>query len=537
MHPKIPLSQRPYLLLALAWLLTRAYPLSRMEPWIYWEANEAKKLLEYGFMARAGAFIDNFYLCGHVAAPWKYNYVNHPYPMLWLDTLVYLFAGVWGVILTAGLIRLAGCLLMYAALKTFFPRPSALTGALLFILAPSSVIFSFDTNIVQLGAVLWPAALYLFGKYRPPVAMGTAFLLGGVVFLGGQIDWLACSVFPVLLCAAVAPSCDPAAGLTFRPDRRQIIAVLTGGFLSVAFFAGQIFYYTTNTSTTLSYIHGQASVENAGSLPQMYAAIAVRGMLSVGPALFLGSLAALFILVRKRTVHWLQWVAILYPLTFLAAAVFLPRYFFRERTMYEYLVAPCVILTVTALEHLGSRLAVKALLGLAVLSLAYPMFQASIPIVSETSRTMGHFMRDSTQPDEVIVTNLAAQQPPFQTWDVGSVNMVGLAADRMIRPEISTSEALLDLLRSYSATELKVVFLHDTGRPIDPALLSYLRTQAQPQPASVVLPTERPPLASRLRSYYWQKIGKHQVAAPDDAPASGHHFETYRFTLQAPSHP
>lgn len=526
-----PSNWLPYLLIALVWLVTRAYPFWRTEPWFYWEVGEAKKLLEYGFAARGGAMIDNHFMTGLLAEPWKFNYVNHPYPILWFDTLVYYLAGGSGIIVANGLIGLGACLLVFPALRPLFSPQLALMGAVLFTLAPSAILFTFDTNIVQLGAVLWPPAIYLIGKGLEQKRTATAVALGAVVVLAGQIAWFTYSVLPALLFAAGMPGYERSRGFTARPNTALIIAIVAGGTLTLAVFIGQIAYYTYSFAETFAYARGQAGAEHGVPVGQMYLAIAMRGMLSVGPALLLGSVAGLVCLAKRGAVNWLQWAALLYPLLFVGAVLALPRFFYRERTMYQYLLFPCTALTVTALQHLKSRLATGGIMSFAVVALAYPMFQASIPKVSETSRKLGGIMREISKPEEVVATNLEAQQQPFQTWDVGSIGMTSLIADRMIREKITTTEALQNLLKTYGSKELNIVYLYDSGRPIGEPLLTFLRSAARPSEVPFDAPNEPLSAATRLRSLYWKIAGKHQVTRPAEEQGAGGHFEVFRFRL------
>ena len=100
----------------MVWIATRAYPLSQAQPSVYWEVAEAKKLLEYGFCERQGAIINIHFMTGTMPEPWKYNYVNHPYPILWFDTFLYWLGGSWAVLLNSALLGLLTCLAMIPAL-------------------------------------------------------------------------------------------------------------------------------------------------------------------------------------------------------------------------------------------------------------------------------------------------------------------------------------------------------------------------------------------------------------------------------------
>ena len=532
-----PSNWLPYLLIALVWLVTRAFPFYTIEPWVYWEVGEAKKLLEYGFLERGGAIIDNHFMTGLVAEPWKFNYVNHPYPILWFDTLVYRLAGGWGVVVANGLIGLGACLLVFPALRSLCSPQLALLGAFIFTVAPSAILFTFDTNIVQLGAILWPPAIFLIGKGLKQARAATAVALGVIVFLAGQIAWFSYSVLPALLLAAGAVAYERSRGFTTKPNSALIIAIVAGGVLTLAVFIGQIIHYTYDFAETFAYVRGQAGAEHGVPVGQMYVAIALRGILSVGPALLLGAVAGFVCLLRTKSVNWLQWSALLYPLLFLGAVIALPRFFFRERTMYQYLLFPCTVLTVTALQHARGRWATTATVGLAVVALAYPMFQASIPKASVTSKELGGLIRAITKPEEIVVTNLAGQQSPFQSWDVGSIDMASLAADRMLRGKITTTEALQALLKNYRSHDLNIVYFYDSRRPIGKPLLAFLRSAAEPVIVPFAAPDEPASAATRLRNLYWRLAGKHQVTGEGERQGSAEQFEVFRFRLSESAQP
>jgi hypothetical protein len=521
----------PYLLVTIVWMITRAYPLSQAQPRAYWEVAEAKKLLEYGFSERHGAIINIHFMTGMMPEPWKYNYVNHPYPILWFDTFIYWLGGPWAVLITAALFGLLTCLAVIPALQCRFSQREAGIGALLYTLAPATILFDADTNIVALGAIIWPISIYLIGKNPRRSEVVSAALLGATVFVAGQISWFTYTVFPVLLVATAGPAYNRAGRLIVEPNTKLVIAVIAGGLLTLTVFVLQIWFYTYSFSDTLSYLHGQASAEQGATTPRMYLAIVMRSALSIGPALVLGALAGFFVLIRNRSTNWLQLGSVVYPLCFVAAALALPRFFYRERTMYGYLIFPCTVLTLSALQHLRSKRVTAATLCLAVVSLAYPALQASIPKVSETTKKLGYYIREISPPNEVVATNLQEQQRPFQPWDVGSITNTCLMADRAIRENISSRKSLEGLLKNFKSRELEVVFLYDKSKPIDQSLHAFLERASRPESARFEIPTEPVSTATRLRSLYWRITGKHQSLGEANAPASIEEFEVFRFKL------
>lgn len=522
----------PYLLVAIVWAITRIYPLSQAQPWTDWEVAEAKKLLQYGFSERHGAIINIHFMTGMVSEPWKHNYVNHPYPILWFDTIVYSLAGPWGVLFATSLLGLLACLAVIPALRRCcFSQQQSLIGGLIYTLAPCAILFDTDTSIVALGAIIWPISMYLIGKEFAQSRLTSAALLGLVIFVSGQISWFTYTVFPVLLGSAAGLSYDETKRFTLTPNAKLLTAVITGGTLTLAVFSLQIWVYTYNFADTLSYIHGQASAEQGTRIPRMYLGIALRSVLSVGPALILGAIAGFFVLAKTRLINWLQMSSVLYPLCFSAAALALPRFFYRERTMYGYLLFPCTVLTLTALKHARNKLVTAGVLCLAVVTLAYPMLQASIPKVSGTSKRLGEYIRAMSSPKEVVATNLQHQQRPFQTWDVGSITNTCLVADRAIREDISTKESLEGLLKNFQANELNVLFLYDASKPIDHSLRAFLEGLPGAVWTQFEIPIEPPSTATRLRNMYWRLVGKHQSSAEANLQANIEEFAVFHFRL------
>ncbi len=522
----------PYLLIAIIWAITRIYPLSQAQPWTDWEVAEAKKLLEYGFSARHGAIIDIHFMTGTVSEPWKHNYVNHPYPILWLDTIVYSLAGPWGVLFMSSILGLIACLAVIPALqRCWFSQRQSLIGALIYTLAPCGILFDADTNIVALGAIIWPLSIYLIGKEFAQSRLIFPALLGLTIFATGQISWFTYTVFPVLLGAAAGLCYDKVRGFILTPNARLLTAVAAGTALSLAVFALQIWAYTYNFGDTLSYLNGQASPEQGTPVLRMYLAVALRSVLSAGPALVLGAVAGFFVLAKTRSINRLQMGSALYPLCFSAAALGLPRFFYRERTMYAYLVFPCTVLALTALSYVKNRIVTAGVLCVAVVGLAYPMLQSSIPKVSETSKRLGDYVRAISRPEEVVATNLQHQQRPFQSWDVGSITNTCLVADRAIREGISTMGSLKGLLKNFQANQLNVLFLYDASKPIDEPLRAFLEQVPGALWTQFEIPIEPPSAATRLRSIYWRLVGKHQSSAETNCQANIEQLAVFHFKL------
>ena len=243
----------PYLLIALVWLVTRAYPMSRMEPSLDWQVWESKKLLEYGFAERQGAIIDVHFMTGVVAQPAKFNYVNHPFPILWVDTLAYYGGGEWGTVLFNSFLGLLTCLAVFPALSVFFSRSSSLPGALLYATAPSSIFYNVSPNIVALGAMIWPFAICYIGRQHQRAGRESYLPLGVIALLGGQISWFTYTVLPALLGTCLGLGYESGRGLVFRPRKKLAVALFIGGLATAAVFIAQIIHYTYDLGADLAY--------------------------------------------------------------------------------------------------------------------------------------------------------------------------------------------------------------------------------------------------------------------------------------------
>ncbi|MCE9608916.1 MAG: hypothetical protein K8R23_01685 [Chthoniobacter sp.] len=528
-----PSSWLPYLLIALVWLVTRAYPMSRVEPQLDWQVWESKKLLEYGFAERQGGIIDVHYMTGRVTDPGKFNYVNHPYPILWLDTLAYYVCGEWGTVFLNSFFGLITCLAVFPALSVIFPRTESLVGGLLYTLAPSSIFYSVNANTVALGAMIWPFAICHIGRQQLRTGQESWLPLGLMAFLAGQISWFICTVLPALLGTCLGLGYERGKGLVFKPRKKLAAALFVGGLATAVVFVAQIFHYTYDMGADMTYLRGQASSQDGVGLVQMFFAIGMRAVLSLGPALVVGALVWVVLRWRSTSVRWYEMGALSYLVVFALAAVVLRRFFFREIHMYQYLVFPCTILTVAALSSMGRPLWTRLTLLLAVAGLSYPMIQSSIPVASQTTRKLGAYIKEISTPTEIVATNLEKRMSPFAHWDVGSVDLLDIFADRLIRNSIAMRTGLDGLPANFKTRALDVTFLYHPTLPIDAGLLADLRKTGSPVFYRFPVPEEPATFATTLRTYYWKLSGRQQLAAGATAasPAAEAEFEIYRFQL------
>ena len=520
----------PCFLIALVWAATRAYPLSQAVPWHYWEVWEAKKLLDYGFFARHGGIINIHFMTGMLPDPWRFNYVNHPYPILWLDTLAFSVGGQWGPICLNAFFGLAACIATYFALKCSFGEKESLIGAILFTLAPTNIAFDINPDQSAQGALMWPfamLALHACREKKPWAPLG----LGLVVFLAGQISWSTYSIYPVLLLMTTRVSYERGRGFAWMPDWAATKALMAGAVLTVIVFLAQIALYTHNWQSLFAYLGRQAGTEAGVSMPQMYFAIGLRTALSLGPALLIGMAAGVAQLNRQRSFDWRQLGVLSYPIIFVCATLLLKRYFYREHHLYAYLVLPLTFLTVEGLCAMKSRALGRILLCLAVVNLAYPLLRASIPTVSLTSVKLGQQIRSLSRSEQAVGTNIDSQKDPFESWDVGAITNTQLAADRMLFPDVTTRSGIEQIPCTLDAQNVDLIYVWNPRLPVDETLRTLLEATPPLATCQFVIPDQPPSIAAQLRSAYWKLIGKYQVSSNKQTPASTE-LRVYHFHLK-----
>ena len=492
-----------------AFALTRAWPITQVEPWTYWEVFEARKLNEYGWLERHGALLDVHYLTGVVPHPELHNYPNHPAPIHWANMIFEGMYGDWGVVVFVMLAGLFACILALLALRQLYSPGIALIGALLFTIAPSGIIYDVDPNQGAFGAFIWPVAALLIS----PVASARlrAFLLGMACLLAGQTSWMSWTVFGVLMLGSLGIAWDRR--ICVSPSKPLVAALILGGGLTVLLFALQVAIYTPDWDNLLRYL-GKQSTERIGVVQWVVRSV-TRSAMSLGPALVLGALAGFFAIVKTKTARPTELVALAYLPLFAAASFILRGFFYNENWPYEYLVFPAVVLSCAFLATLPAGrlrfISSAALLGLAVVGLFYVFLRFSNPSLSAETRFVAELIAAEARPHELVATNMVEQMPPLQPWNVSGLYVARQKADRLLRSEISSFDNLGALLDRFHTDTLDIVFLRTPLQPVDPQLaqiLSRVPAQIHTLPAY----DGALPFSLRLRDSYWKLTGRHQAA-------------------------
>jgi hypothetical protein len=534
LDPRRELDGKPFFLIGIVWLVSRALVLLVIQSRIpfYWEVYEIKKLLDYGFLSRAGALVNIQYLPGHLSNPEVFNYVNHPYPIMWVFALAYRILGPPGMVIIVLVTGLAGCLAVLAVLRTSFTPVSAFVGTLLYVVAPTSILFDTNTNVVALGAIIWPAAAFIYSV----VAAGRdqsrfAVYVGLIVFLCGQISWFTLSIVPALMVmTAKADTHLQQQALRFWKNRFWL-AIIIGAALTALLFCLQIWFYSTNLTASFSYALAHAGSEGGFlfSRLKMCAFITAKGFLLVGPALVIGAVFGLICFRKAATTPGLIRGAVAGFACALFAALILIRFYYRERTPYAYLLFPATVLTAYALDRVRSWLR-PFLGGLAAVGLVYVALQISSPVTSNAAKTLSDFLRQRTQPEDVVLSDLREQQPPFPSWDTGSREVTMLAADRLLYYGIESNSQLNEQIDAFSSQQhrSRFLFLHDSTRATSPDLRRAIEQNGQLlSRISLPLPVELKSPVLRLRSYYWRITGSPFAQQTETSTHPNMEFELY----------
>lgn len=486
-----PTSRLPAAATLLAWLLARLPLWLVVLPWTAWEVWQVRKLGEYGWWARRGALLDWDFMTGTISDPARFNYVHHPYPMVWFQGLLAALGGEALILVATALFGLLSLALVHRVLRAHFDPAPARWATALYALAPACLIFDADPSIIALSALAAPAALALLAGDTP--RRGEAVALGAVLLLAGLTNWLALICVPGLWWAARG-----------RPAAR---GVLVGAALAVGLFLLQLAAYSPDLGRAAHYLRGQAGLVLPGQRVAMALTMATKSVMLAGPALALG--AALGLLGWRKGPRRLLVTAALLLAAFLAAGLVLPRFFMLERSMYRFLALPCALLTAQALQQLRSPALRALLVAGALAGTVYTQLETSIPRVSATSRRLADELRAHTQPADVVLSNLRLQQAPFAAWDAGALAFTARLADRRLHFGLNTAEALQrEAVRSRDAAG-QVWFLRAAGQPLADDAQALLAAAGEPV-HRVTLPGEPPQasLALRLRARYWHLLGR-----------------------------
>jgi|ERR1044071_458438 hypothetical protein len=507
--------------LIVVWVLLRIYPIMHAEGWTNWEVWQARKLLDYGFFNRAGAALPSVYMTGRMPHPEDFNYTNHPYPMLWVYTAIYALGGPAACLTMILLVRLCATIVVFVLLRRYFSLGTAWWGTFLYALAPITLAMDVDSNAgVGFGAVIWPFSAFLASD--PRQGRWHAWLLGLTVFVAGQISWFTLTLIPVLLMMTI-----PVGGSWHESWRMMLKspkcrAILIGAVLTSLVFITQLAVYTADIPFMFEYIFRQMAARPAVlevSRSAELRMVVLRTILFVGPALLLGAALGIVGMRRSDPNRRVSFAyATYFPIFALAASV-LTHFFFIERSPYLYAVFPAAFLTAVCLERFRGVLFRSFLFAFSIVTATYIYITFSVPGVTNASRELGSFIGQHTEPDDVVLTNLRQQVPPYQSWDSAAGRSTGMISDRLLFLNITNSEGIIRIEGLLKRNFSKAVFVFDPSLSISPNLGETLAATGGPiARGNLTIVPEPVTFAQRLRELIWNLSGRYKQRGKLETP-------------------
>lgn len=507
------------------WIAARLMQVMSTETILNWEVWEAHKLLDYGFLARCGALLAPPVMTGHLAFPADLNYTNHPYPIVWLVTALYALGGTHLCLAFVLTLRLAATVTIYRLFLRLFDSRSAWWGAALYALAPLGLSYDVNSNCIALAATVWPFAAALLIDERENRAR--LWLLGLAVFLAGQTSWMSLSLVPPWL-ALAWPAEGGLRALLRQPKAR---AVLAGAIASTLLFITQIVVYVPDAQVMIAYILKQMGVRSQ-EIPRtrMLVVSLLRIGLFVGPALCLGALLGVRARPDSKDARRLWTACLVYFGSFSIVAFVLLRFCVVERSPFAYLLFPTAALTAAALARFPQRSLRVGLAISTVATAAYIYAQYSFPPFSRASIAVSDFLKETTQPGDIVLTNQRSLYPPYASWDTDGMAATAARSDRLIRFNTLTAEAVDNEAASLGRNFGSVLFVKNPAFDVDAELNDRLAREGKLiSRQEITIPPQPEPLAARMREWVWRQTGRFQdrgSSAQTEAQTAT--FEIYR---------
>jgi len=501
------------LILSCFWALTRLYPLTQVEPAVRWEVLQARRLLDYGFLNRKGALLETGAALGRVSEPSRFNYVHHPSPSYWLFAAVCRFAGGWGITALIALTQWGSCLAVFLILRRQFDRTPSFLAAAGYALSPVTTYLSVETNVSLVGA-LWIGALLVIGPRGPtePVKARQARWLALLVFVAGQIDWMAYTIVPCLLIISVEKR--HTLRETIRANSRGAAWrwILGSWMATIVVYVAQIVLYKANWSYLLTALRDQTRMPSHGNfkLFSNLEVLPLKVAILVGPALLLGLCMGLWVVARRGERSPLIQGCTAYLIVFAATAVVLSTYFTREAHMYYHLAFPLACLTAFGLQHLPNRWLQVAFIALlapgAFIGSSYAAYKQH---VSETAREMASCLSRVSRPGDLVITNLRTQEPPLARGDEVVLWQAAFLADRNFREGVRDLRVIEKARGIFAPDQLRVIYVRNPEVPIEDRLEALLHTKCRLiENCQITVARPHEALLPRLRAPYLRWTGR-----------------------------
>ena len=448
---------------------------------------------------------------GLFSNPAEFNYVNHPYPIIWLYALLYWAFGKLGMYLLIAAAGFAGCLLTYRFLTHFFPPAYAWLSTALLIASHATIEFATNTDVIAQGAIVWPlaglVAIRLKETSNHP-RTGFAWLIAFVVFLAGQISWFALTTIPALLLLSLPEEKSLIEALRRPWSVPGWLPILIGGTLSLAVFIGQILLYSPSLHGNAQYLGVQMGMgksfiaSRASQLP-----VLLLRMLLASPSLWLGAALGVYLFIRKEPRPRLLGAMLVYLGFFCLVVLAIPRLLLLNQHGFRYTLFPCAVLTAFALVSLPQKYFRFVLVAVALPALLFCYAKIHEYRASMASMTLGRWIEANTKLNEIVFTNLKYLVPPIQSWDGEFCNNTAVVADRFLIFGAQDEAEFGRAARPFLHQTQEFSFLRDNSQKMDPALMKEIESFGAPVlTTNLVVPNEGLLIFKTARAALWKVL-------------------------------
>ena len=467
-------------------------------------------MLDYGFWERKGAMLSPGWRVGLIEHPEAHNYVNHPYPIIWLYALLYSLFGKAGMYVFIAFRSLATALMTYAFLGRLFSRPVAMFASILAIASYGMIEFTMNTDVIGQGVIIWPLAGLLLLNLKSNPLKSTAILLGVAIFFVGQITWFALSVTPALLFLCIPEQTNIRLAASRVLKLPGVVPLILGASLSAALFICQVFAYTPAVVGNSDYLKMQMGLvtNEASSRVGMLPVLLLR-MLVAAPGLWLGAIVGAALCLRDSKHGRLAAFSGFYFLTFAGIVFCIPRLLFLNQHGFSYMVFPCAIMTGIALDKLSSKVFRSALATVGIVGLLICYAKLHDYRASNASLALGSWISQNTQKNDIVVSNYRFEDnnPPIQDWDFEFLGEASVAADRFLFKEINNGTDLKSVIAQFGSNSHPLVYLNFASMPPSQIFLNEMaKKKTGDIEASIEIPHESPRYFKSLRRFLWQHL-------------------------------
>jgi len=282
--------------------------------------------------------------------------------------------------------------------------------------------------------------------------------------------------------------------------------------LSLVVFLTQLIVYTPSFHEPFEYVSNLAGSGQEGFAKRRIAMLLtffIRAVVIIGPALLAGLLMGIYAAIRRKRLTPATAGIIAYVMLWGFSAMLLTFLFNREKWVFTWMIFPAAYLTACWLSTVKTRAIGWGLLLLALPSLIYVQWTASLPTVSRTSETLARYLAQQTKPEDLVLTNLKPQTFPFPYWDQSGCGNVAKLADRLLYANVVSVEKLNEPRAQLRGQMARTLYLREMGEAIDDVILQQLRDEGHLLArAELPLPVETETFGLRLRSFYWKLQGK-----------------------------